>query len=81
MTTEELLKLQEKIESNKNKANQLQGRSEQLLQQLQTEFECNNLDEAEATLVTLEEEISVLEKQVETGLENLKNEYPDLFEE
>ncbi len=81
MTTEELLKLQEKIESNKNKANQLQGRSEQLLQQLQTEFGCNNLDEAEATLVTLEEEISVLEKQVEKGVENLKNDYPDLFEE
>lgn len=81
MKTEELLELQKKIESSKNRANQLQGRQSQLLKQLQTEFNCNSVEDGEKLLEEMQKEITTLESQIDTGIKELKEKYPALFEQ
>jgi len=80
MKTEELLELQKKIESSKNRANQLQGRQSQLLKQLQTEFNCNSVEDGEKLLEEMQKEITTLGRQIDTGIKELKEKYPALFE-
>lgn len=80
MTTEQLLRLKEKIEKGKTRLSELQGQKQQLMKQLQTEFGCKTLEEAEALVEKQQVKINKIQTRITEETEQLKEQYPILFE-
>ncbi len=76
-----LLELRHTIDAAKTKLNRLEGEKESRMETLKKDFNCNNLKQAEKKREELENEIAELEEEIETGLEKLQEDYPQLFEE
>lgn len=75
MDKDELLELKERIDKAKTKVSQLEGRKETLLQQLQDDWECDTVEEAEEKLEELESEAEALEEKIQEGIKHLKEKY------
>lgn len=57
MTEKKLLEYKEKIETAKNELAELKGQEKTLMQQLKTEYDCENLDDAKALLESLKQKV------------------------
>lgn len=75
MDKKELLALKEDIENIKMEVSKLTGQKEALMKQLQTDWNCETLEEAEKKVKTMEKEISDLERQIEEGMKELEEKY------
>jgi len=71
---EELLKMKERIESEKLKKAKLEGNLESLEKELSEKFGCESLEQAEKKLKKLEEEIQKEKAFVEESVSKLKEE-------
>lgn len=76
-TTQDLLDLQAKLESAKQKLNKAVGSRDTLLERLRTEFECNCLEDGEAELEKLTQETERLTKLQEKKLTEFKNKWEE----
>ena len=74
-TEERLLEMRQKIDEAKDEVNRLEGRKEHLFQQLEEEWDCETLEEAEQVLEELEEEIEQLDNKITQGIEELEEKY------
>lgn len=67
-----LLKLKQEIDTAKDSVNQLKGQKTALLKQLQDEWNCTSIEEAEKRINKMKKEIETLDASIETGLEELE---------
>lgn len=75
MTEKQLLDLKEDIETAKDEVNRLEGRKEHLLQELQEDWDCQTVQEAEELLEQIKGEISETEQKIKKGTAKLKEKY------
>lgn len=80
MNTKELLELKDKIEKGKTRLNELIGQKKQLMKQLEEQFNCNSIEEAENKLEKQKIEIEQLDEEIAENENTLRNKYPILFE-
>jgi len=80
MTTEELLRLKEKIQKGKTRLAELQGQKQQLMKTLATDYKCKTLEEATELVKEQDKKIRKMEERIEEGTFTLKETYPILFE-
>jgi hypothetical protein len=80
MTTEELLRLKEKIQKGKTRLAELQGQKQQLMKTLATDYKCKTLEEATELVKEQDKKIRKMEERIEEGTLTLKETYPILFE-
>lgn len=72
MKTEELIELQEEIEERKTQKAQLEGERNAILKQLQEEWNCKTVKQAQQLIEEKELEISRLEGEIENEMEELE---------
>lgn len=72
---EDLNKLAKSIEAAKKQKASLEGRQEELLNQLKGKFNINSIEEAEELLAVYEEQTKGLEKEITTKFNELKKNY------
>ncbi len=65
MTTEELLELKEKIEKSKTQVSELEGRKKQLFSDLEKNWKCKTLKEAEKKVESMQEEINEMNEDIQ----------------
>jgi len=70
-----LLDLKEQVEEAKIKVSELTGQQTALMKQLKEEFGCTTIEQAQKKLETMEKEITVLDKKIEEGVQELKTKY------
>lgn len=70
MTLEELLQLKKKVESLTREESQLEGRLQQWFSQLFKNHQCENLEEAQQLINTIQEEIDKEEESFVVVLDN-----------
>ena len=70
-----LLELKKEIESVKMKMSEYRGQKQMLLKELQTKFDCKNLDEAQNKLNELIQSKQNIEKKIDRAIEQLHNNY------
>ncbi len=75
MDKQELLDLQEEINTAKQKVNQLEGRKEYLMQQLKEQWNCSSVKQAEKKLEDYAIEIAALTTQIQDGVKELEEKY------
>lgn len=75
MNTNDLLKLQKQIADSKTEGAQLEGERNAILKQLETDFGCKTIKQAEKKEVDMETEIGQLNAEIEKGLEELAEKY------
>jgi len=71
---QELLKMKAHISTSKSEADQIAGQIKQIETQRSTELGCTTDEEAEEYIKELEGDVSQLEKELDVGLETIKNE-------
>jgi len=71
----ELESLKEAIDQTKEDTAKIEGRLQSIMERLKTEFEIASLEEAEEKIVSLKEELSVLDRKIEKDFLELKKEY------
>ncbi len=71
----ELTDLQETIAQTKKSVAQLEGRRDEILNQLKKEFKVASIAEAEKKLATLKKESTELENTIQKDFKKLKDEY------
>jgi len=77
MTEQDLLNLKQEITESKDKSTRLEGRKDQLMEQLKTKYGVSTIQQAEKKLKAMDKEIEDLDEQIETmtdGLEEKINE-------
>lgn len=72
MKVDDLIDLQEEIEERKTQKAQLEGERNAILKQLKEDWGCKTVKQAEALITEKEQEITDLEADIETGLEELE---------
>lgn len=77
MTPDDYQKLKQKAESLERQKERSQGKIDQLLQQLQEEFDCKTLDGAKKSLFKLEKEEAQKEKEASKALEAFESKWGD----
>lgn len=70
---QELLEIKKKIEEARTNEAKLEGQYSQLLKQLQDDFNCNTIEEAEEFLSEINGKIKEKEQSLEKGIQDLKN--------
>lgn len=81
MTAEDLLGLKKKIETAKEQLAQLKGQEIQLMSRLKEEWGCNTIAEAEKKLAAMGVEITNMGLDIQEAQEQLRIDFPQLFEE
>jgi len=74
-TEKELYKLKEKVEKAKTEVSELNGHKSALMKQLEKEWGCKTVPEAEKKLETMKKEVAKLDKDIEAGIEELEEKY------
>lgn len=69
--TNKLLALRETIESAKTNSAKLEGKLSGFMEQLEKDFGCKSVEEAQTKLKNLEKEIQAKESELESGMEEL----------
>ncbi len=75
-TERELLDLKEKVEKAKTTISGLEGQKTALVNQFKADFKVTTMKDAEAKLSTLTDEITSLEKEIESKVAEIENKYP-----
>lgn len=75
MTERELIELKQEVEEAKDKALQLQGQRDALLQQLKEEWGCSTIKEATKKLKDLEKSVTALSDEIAHEMEELEQKY------
>jgi predicted nuclease with TOPRIM domain len=75
MTEQQLLDLKDQVEEAKTKVSELTGQKQALMNQLKTDWNCKTIEEANTKLKEMENSISVLEKKIERGVNELEEKY------
>jgi hypothetical protein len=71
---QELLKMKQHIAKSKSEADQITGQIKQIESQRAQELGCSTDEEAEEYIKELEGDVSQLEKELDEGLETVRNE-------
>jgi len=66
MTAEELLELKEKIDASKTQVAELEGRKKHLYEELEKNWECKTLEQAEKKVNTMQEDIDEMNENINT---------------
>lgn len=80
MESEKLLRMKKKIEDSKAEKSRLEGKKEQLENQLKTQFECETVDEAKKYLSVLEDQLEELQEQISGKEKEIEKKYEKLQE-
>jgi septal ring factor EnvC (AmiA/AmiB activator) len=75
LNEKELLQLKKEIEEAKSSISKLEGQKEYLEKELLVNFNCTSVEDAEKLLGKFQKEVEKIEKQIEEGLEELKEAY------
>ena len=75
MTTQDLLRLQKKVEDSKQTVSELKGQQTALMKQLKDDWNCKSVEEAEEKLKSINSEIDKLTTSIEKGIEELEEKY------
>lgn len=75
MNEKDLLKLKEKIDKAKHEAAELKGQQKYLMAELKKTWKCASIKEAEGELKKLEEEITQVNQDISTAIQQLEQEY------
>lgn len=75
MDEKRLLDLKQQIDDAKLEVSQLKGRRANLMEQLQEQWGCKTVKEAEAKLEKMRQETTQLEAQLKKGIQQLEDEY------
>ena len=73
---DKILKLQKKLQELKESQIKLKSKYDFLLEQLKTDFDCNNLEEAQKKIKTLESELEDIQGALEKQLGEFEEKYP-----
>jgi len=79
MNTNQLLELKDKIARSKQKLAELKGKEEALLEQLNQEFNCQSIKEANLKIQTLDQQLEEVNQKIEDKVNTLKENFPTLF--
>ena len=79
MTEKELLQLKEKIDSAKIEVAELNGQKKRTLQQLKDDWNCKTVEDANALLEKLKDEIEQIDIGIQNGILELQEKYDGLF--
>lgn len=74
-TEKELLELKKQVDAAKVAISELEGQKKAQLKQLQEDWGCKTVEEAEKKLAKMRKEVETLETQIETGIEELEEMY------
>ena len=77
----DLLKLRRRLEEKKDEVRSLEGRRDQLLDQLKEEHGCSSVEEAESRLTELENEHESLVSKLEDRIQSFRKKYRDLLDD
>jgi len=75
MTEQQLLNLKKEIEGAKVQLNQLEGQEKALMNQLQKDWGCKTIAEAEKKLKAIQKEIDTLNEKINCGINELEEKY------
>jgi hypothetical protein len=75
MTESDLLKLKSDIDKAKVTVAELTGQQSMLTKQLQDDWQCKTIAEAEVKLKEMEANIASIDKQIEVGVKELTEKY------
>lgn len=70
-----LLKLKKQIDDAKAETAELKGHLTALHNQLKSDWKCSTVEEAEKLVKKMDKDLAALNKQIETGLEELEEKY------
>jgi DNA-binding FrmR family transcriptional regulator len=73
MTEKDLLELKEKIKEANEKFLQFKGQREALLQQLNEDWECTTIKQAQTKIDDIEKELTKINSEILEGIKNLEN--------
>ncbi len=73
MTEKDLLELKEEIKEANEKFLQLKGQREALLQQLNEDWECTTIKQAQTKIDDIEKELTKINSEILEGIKNLEN--------
>lgn len=73
MTEQDLLELKEEIKEANDKFLQLKGQREALLQQLNEDWECTTIKQAQTKIDDIEKELTKINSEILEGIKNLEN--------
>lgn len=76
---EKVADLKKQVEIAKQKAHKAEGALEQTLKQIQEDFHCSSLDEAEKKLKTIQEEYNTAQKEFNKELEAFEEKWADVL--
>ena len=74
-TEQQLFEIKEKIDQAKESVSRLEGRRDHLLNQLEEQWECESVEEAESLLEEHNKEINDLEQKIDKGVKKLEKDY------
>ena len=72
MKIEEVIALKEEIDECKTEKAQLEGEQKAILKQLEEDWDCKSVKQAEKKMKEMEQEIKQLEVEIEEGLQELE---------
>lgn len=75
MNEQQLLQLKHQIEDAKSETAELKGREKQLMEQLEKEWDCTTVKQAEQKIEKLQSEIDQLDIKINEGLKELEQKY------
>jgi DNA-binding FrmR family transcriptional regulator len=73
MAEKDLLELKEKIKEANEKFLQFKGQREALLQQLNEDWECTTIKQAQTKIDDIEKELTKINSEILEGIKNLEN--------
>lgn len=75
MTEQELLNLKQEIEEAKTKVAELQGSKKHLMKELENDWKCTTVKQAEKKLETMKAELEKLKQKIQESTEELMEKY------
>jgi len=75
MTEQQLLDLKDKVEDAKSNVSELKGQLTALMKQLNDDWQCKSIKEAETKLSGMEKNIKTLELKIQEATEELEDKY------
>jgi predicted nucleic acid-binding Zn-ribbon protein len=78
LNEQELLKIKQDIETAKTEVSQLKGKLQHLMEQLEKDWKCKTIEDAQKKLSTIDREITQLDEKIKKQTKELEEKY---FEE
>jgi predicted nucleic acid-binding Zn-ribbon protein len=75
MTEDQLLQIKEQIDTAKSEISKLEGRKENLMETLNSQFKCKSVEEAEKTLLSLTTQIKEIDLTIQEESKKLESKY------